>query len=492
MKYWIKRRLTLALSGILACLGAGLFALSYSGCVGNTARTELAVAPCNCAAISVKFGPFVPGDAFIFGSQANADCFAWSEFVALNWPSASGAGFGDPGDKGPVQWETYMPSDVLYNKDGTAPPRWGSTLIPRAFAGRMSLLGLPQTTKILHFSSKFEDVPVGSMRFATGQAFPMDEPSWLGAQNGTNVWYEILVNKDIYDYVVRTHFYDARAQVDSAHIGVPVNFPAGMWDPDNKGVTGAIELKAAWMEVKDPGNAKWNRFKLSQAEVQDANTGQMRTVTVALVGLHILHKTAQQPSWVWATFEQVDNVPGSPGTNGDYSFYNDHCALTMVNVHPGCAADGKTGRVGVDCPPNVHPPYYLCAGGPGPFPIQLTRVTDLDATVKQYNQLMQGAIRDRNSKSVWQYYELVNVLWSNGAQPISKDTTSAPFQLSTALMQPPVGNPVANTTMESYIQKTVCTDCHTSARIAPIPGDTMKTFSDFSFIIGTAGASRRY
>jgi len=87
------------------------------------------------------------------------------------------------------------------------------------------------------------------------------------------------------------------------------------------GVTGAIELKAAWMEVNDLQNPKWKRYKLSTATVLDPTTGKLRNTTVALVGLHVLHKTAKQPTWVWATFEHIDNVPDSGSTaTGQYNF----------------------------------------------------------------------------------------------------------------------------------------------------------------------------
>src|SRR5262245_56651038 len=41
---------------------------------------------------SITFGPTVPPDLKSIGNQSNADCFAWSELVALSWP-VSGASF---------------------------------------------------------------------------------------------------------------------------------------------------------------------------------------------------------------------------------------------------------------------------------------------------------------------------------------------------------------------------------------------------------------
>jgi hypothetical protein len=56
------------------------------------------------------------------------------------------------------------------------------------------------------------------------------------------------------------------------------------------------------------------------------------------------------------------------------------------------------------------------------------------------------------------------------------------------------GNPgtVANTTLETYIQTSQCTDCHKYAAIAPASAN-LPWDSDFSFALGTAspGSSSR-
>jgi hypothetical protein len=497
-------------------IGLGSVVLSY-GChtepSGSADHPDQAVGKtlpdsCPCGDLTVVFGPQVPGDASIFANQENADCFAWSEFISLNWPSTSGRGFGDPGDLLPVQWETYMPKEVLYPKDGQAPPAWGSTAIPETYTGQIRALGLPATTKVLHFISKFEDedlkpfiqrtraarsrmaLNANRKNDSVSQAFPFDEPSWLGAQNGTNVWYEVLLNKDIYDYVVKTHFYDARVQLDSAKKGSPVFFPFGVFN----GAVGAIELKAAWMEVTDSTNPKWNRFKLSRAEVIDPSTGQLRTVRVALVGLHILHKTQLQQSWVWSTFEQVDNVPNDPGGSKDNNFHSDNCKPNTFSVPPGCLASNAKNPVTVSCSPNTPPPYYLCDKGPGPVPIQATRLLPLSLTSKNVNQRMQDTIQARYPNSVFRYYELVNVLWSTTPQQPQTDTMPTPFPMIIAYLRPsPSSSPVANTTMETYIQDSTCTGCHVYSSIAKVPGtNASRYFGDFSFAIGSASASKAF
>jgi hypothetical protein len=104
--------------------------------------------------------------------------------------------------------------------------------------------------------------------FSPNQAEPFNKPSWLGAQNNTNLWYEIMLNKDYYDYIVKKGFYNAQVQHDTIKLNQPINFPQGEY----QGVVGAIELKAAWLEVPDPQSAKWKRYKLSNATVLDPIT----------------------------------------------------------------------------------------------------------------------------------------------------------------------------------------------------------------------------
>jgi hypothetical protein len=98
---------------------------------------------------------------------------------------------------------------------------------------------------------------------------------------------------------------------------------------------------------------------------------------------------------------------------------------------------------------------------------------------------MQSQIVQRYPNSVWQYYELVNVIWSTNPQPDPTTPIPSPRQLNPQYMQPTI--PVANSTMESYIQKTTCTGCHKGSTIAPTPSDNRPdTFADFSFAIGFA------
>jgi hypothetical protein len=424
----------------------------------------------------------VPGDLLSI-NQSKADCFAWQEFIAINWPVNTASSFGTPRDMGQVQWETYMPRNILFPANGVSPPAWG-TLVSDEYAKKFKtqkLLFNKQKTKLLTFTSKVtENTSASSL--SPNQAAP-GGPNWLGAQNNTNVWYEVLLNQDYYNFIVSKGYYNAKTQHDSVKAGTMINFPAGVYN----GAVGAIELKAAWMEVNNASSPKWNRYKLSVATVMDPITSALRTTTVALVGLHILHKTQTQPTWVWATFEQVDNVPAPnvAAPTYSYNFYNS-AAVTKTLMVKSASGKGDT-MVTITNSANVSPPYYLKQANP--VPIQCSRVNAIDPiNAAPINALMQANISSLYPNSVWQYYQLVDVIWSNITQPARVQPDTIPRNLNLSGMNP-VSTIVANTTMETYVQNSLtCFNCHQYASIADYPADTVNDnkIGDFSFAIGFA------
>jgi hypothetical protein len=444
-----------------------------------------------CSGNTLTLGPIVPGDVASQLNQQDFDCYAWQELIGLNWPAALPDGgppsaFGDPADTSPVVWETYMDIDTLFNAAGTAPPAWGTQPVippacqslPEAKAGKRP--------RALTMSAKFSEVFLAPG--ASAQATP--PPNWLGAQNGTNLWYEVRVSQDEYDYIVQNGLYNADNQAAFYKDGgadALITLPVGQMKFGQTTALGALELKAAWMVVTDPTSDKWKRYKKTSAFVYDPAADTCSSVTAALVGLHILHKTSSQPTWVWATFEHVDNVPAAGSDAGappyGYNLNSGSCTSQSVNVPANCLPDGGAGdaskEVSVTCAPNTQPPYNLGAGCPGPVPIQVTRTQPLDDSAQTINALAQGFIASANPSSVWQYYQLVNVIWSTN--PATLQPQSVPLSFSSP--QPP-GVTVANTTLETYAQGTTCLDCHKYASIAGQSGYE----SDFSFIFEHASS----
>jgi hypothetical protein len=254
-------------------------------------------------------------------------------------------------------------------------------------------------------------------------------------------------------------------------------------------ITGAIELKAAWRILPSPSN----RYLTSQAVL--VNNGSCTTATMGLVGLHIIHKTITQPQFVWATFEQVDNLPpASPAT-----FSNSSCQCQTPipgacfktpppsTVYQNCS---NTQSQGQPCTPNVSPPYNAVSSGCAAYPIQVARVNKISDNqvdpVVQTNTAAQQLISSANASSVFQYYQLIDVLWSTSSQDsyTNKPGQPGPTSLSMSGATPdPSSLPVANATMETYVQNLTCLTCHVHAQI------TDGTYaSDFSFLLGDAQA----
>jgi hypothetical protein len=194
-----------------------------------------------------------------------------------------------------------------------------------------------------------------------------------------------------------------------------------------------------------------------------------KLVTVGLVGLHIIHKTAKGQQFIWATFEHVNNAPSTTDLKNNlkpwYTFYNAQC-------------DPNTDHY--QCQPNaqVSPTLYFphLPNDSYKDPIQVVRTTPISTTssnnIVGLNQYVWAQINKANPNSVFLNYQLVNVLWANNNTKIQPGAT---VPLTKGDPQPNPGTrPVANTTMETYLQAKTCIDCHAYASIAPLNNNLNK------------------
>jgi hypothetical protein len=237
-----------------------------------------------------------------------------------------------------------------------------------------------------------------------------------------------------------------------------ISLPDGTEASAAYGKTGAIEIKAAWLEL--PNKADWPRFKISKAVVN--YPGQKpKTVVVGLTGLHIIHKTALGQQFIWATFEHKQNAPDATQVaakqfSPPYTYYNPDCDPSTDYYK--CVANADPASVN---------------GGKNPYdaPIQVVRTTPIatrpNNDVAGLNQYVwTQVIAPQSADSTFLNYQLVNTLWSNQNTTVpagSRVPLPAP-QLSPG----PSQEPVANTTMETYVQNLTCLACHASAPIAKL------------------------
>lgn len=477
-----------------------------SATIGAAAMPSGSTSNCLAPPFLVKSGAsaYVTPKDFALTRQADANCFAWQEFISLSWVASSSmrgqpdtsvtpAQFGEANDTRATVWETYKESDEVFLVNAQDPGPWNAW--PGGRGASVKVLG--------GMKSEFDPEPVLDLS-DIGQA-STGHP-WLTAQSGLLTLYERRMNEDEYNYIWKNKLYSAAVQwqfVQTPVATTPATAvqPIGISLPDGTsssaayGPLGSIETKAAWLELPDP--ADWPRYKTSKAIVN--YPGQRpKSVVVGLVGLHIIHKTALGQQFIWATFEHKDNCPDRTQVAGKqlaskYTYYNPACNPATDPYQ--CVANAN--------------PATVNGGGPAnnkyEWPMQVVRQTPTPTRanndVRGLNQYAWAQIAAQNPDSVFLNYELVNTLWSNQnttVQPGAR-TPLVAASLSPGLNQ----EPVTNTTLETYVQNLTCLTCHASAAIAPLATQsTTKIFdpatagqpstatnpyaSDYSFLLNNA------
>jgi hypothetical protein len=387
-----------------------------------------------CLAAITAAASSVPVDACPrFGEfQSDVDSFAWNSFVALNWPANLSTCSADTTKSildpatGPRVWETYMLDSNIFQAGGKAPAKWCDPNVSAKLISGERSFGTTFKAGRVHGIPGIDEA-VGGV---------------LTDQNGRFVRYEVRVNQDEYNYITLNTLFSKAGQN-----GKTINFPQGPNDNPSRcgsmpcGPVGAMEVKSAW-KVLSPAEVSGGRFYMTKGIVYNDDKGTKspgpNPVTLGLVGLHILHRTASAPNWFWSTFEQIDNTTTS--------FYNPSC--------PNCPQNKQTA---------AKPYTELNANGtPINKGVQLVRSTPI-ATTDASAPPMTAYYQKLLSGTVWANYQLVSTQWTTGGAP--KGTPAV----------------LANTTLETYIQPTSsCIGCHSSATTA------VNTPAGFSFLLGEA------
>lgn len=417
---------------------------------------------------SIVLSPDIPADVTVGndvslpGLQDDFDVFSWNSFIALAWPPGPGGG-GDPAKKpgegpsgdNPTVWEGWKNVDGIFLPDGKTPAWDARAEIPPACRGLYQ-----PGVKFLQQIGKVPDLLTATVQpFDTGP---------LIDQNGAYARFEIVVNRNMFDYILGNTLYSKAGQ--QAFSGT-VKFPCGA---NGTSQVGAIMVKAAWKVMgkgDDPARFHTTRALVYTPASSNPPVTQSCTLqTVGLAGLHVAHKSQSAPQWVWSTFEQVDNDPdesqvgpsGHPSLAAHYSFYD-----------PACK----------DCPVNEPPPRPWIPNQPG-MPSQVVRRKMLPdfalESARARNADARALLAGVNPKSVWQYYELISTQWPTDPGPGNCDASPTD----------PDGNPapqfLANTTLETYVQGTTpnvsssCIECHGNAAM------TTGGASDFTYTLQLA------
>ncbi|MFZ6047035.1 cytochrome C [Pseudomonas sp. CR3202] len=391
--------------------------------------------------------------------QHDFDVLSWQTFVAVNWPALAngqadtGAQIGKP-DAATV-WESWKESYQIFLPNGQKPAGWNQPSPPPA-----ACQGL-KSGRVLQQMGKVPDVLDETIQpFKTGP---------LVDQSGRYTRNEIVLNQSMFDGIVDNGLYSIEGQqAFFTNVKNQVAFSCGS---NQAKQVGSIMIKASWKLLD--GDDQPQDFHTVDALVytpgnSDPDKGPIipescTSAKVGLIGLHIVHKTADAPQWVWSTFEHVRNVPEKTTPvnerKGPYLFYDPHADNRPVN----------------EPPPRPWNPAVKST------PSQIVREIPIDAATQQLNAQFQSAL----AGTVWANYQLVSTQWPT--DPADNCQSPSP----TNPLGTPAPNFLANTTLETYIQGTTpqasssCMECHNNAT-TKVTQSPRTSFADFTYLLERA------
>lgn len=412
-------------------------AVGITGCAANKPGLPTQLSSTLPYDVDIQKVQALDSEGKIVDAQREFDTLAWRAFTALNWP-ANDQGAPDESKTladvtSPRVWQSWRLASSIFLPNGEKPQPWG---MGGTALGTPSLFRTKAAWR-QHTTSADENL----------EAFSGP----LVDQNGKWVRYEVLVNREEFDYLVDNELYSQDGQVAFSQraTGNQTDFPV------NQGTTkhGAIEIKFAWKELG--ANDDRNRLYTTKVKaITSEQAPQEKAIDVGLVGMHIAMHTQSSPEWIWATFEQVDNAPDStdiPGMAKHHNFFNPPLN-GMPNALPptnATAPDGsKTWYESLTTKPVQVERIVVPTQG------QLNPLDDaIRKSTRELNGIVQALLK--NSNSVFQYYELIGTQWPvhPNAPAFAGGANSAPESITHKMPGDMVPVFLVNTTMETYFQR---------------------------------------
>jgi hypothetical protein len=408
--------------------------------------------------------------------------FAWQEFFALNWPAGPQSGqlnqrdtpsttcvFGDqsPGCSGPLVWETFRGKVEIFPGDGNPPPGYVATA---------PSYGYDATPQYNYGPFPKSQKPI----IACPGAMPSPQPVWVNLDETDQITLDSMyagivsakaspsnsapqlirflakANRAEYSYVASHQWWDG-----SAPTGLTAQYvKSNMKDPTDPNMyvvlpNNSIEVKAGW-RVLNSDEITGKRFHTATVQYYelgpDGVTPCYQQATFGLVALHIIQKTPMAPYFIYATFEQADNIldqNGHPIEDANGAVVSSQPCRTDQSspcpTTPSVTLDDTATVVSTRVPPQVNlvpsgaayctsdttiPPqnrlFYLNSENKPALPTGgyicvNKRDNDIPPVIIETNKTAHALIQSSSApNSVWQYYKLVNVQY----QPIDKNHAS--------------------------------------------------------------------
>jgi len=433
--------------------------------------------------------------------QRGFDFYSWRTFIAMNSP-ADGTPIEKSRPDQRTRWEDMDSFKQLLDVMLPAkmqPPKWPTDKAGME-AERERLI--PAECAVLH-----KQMPDRMVVKMIEESF--NEPFKTGPlidQQGRYAIFDILMNRQMFNYILEHHLYSKDGQDSAANSGLLVDFPVGQnakdATPTQKAVVadlGAFMLKVSW-KILGPDEPKPETFHQVKALVlmPPGDPKAKRPClpeTLGLIGFHAVHKTASRPQWIWTSFEHVKNVPDKDEVaakkfSGPYNFFSVNCKDDCADV-------------------NATPPRQFWQPDPAlqlkfkdaKFRSQIVRETPLTDAAKNMNTIFHSMLKG----TVWENYMLLSTQWPSAFACTSLHSGNPPdplpntdFQKQPDMNCSPAPTYFANSTLETYSQGDIplasssCIACHGNAvgfqtsASNQRPGEVRLNQSDFTFMLEKA------
>ena len=286
-----------------------------------------------------------------------ASQFAWQEFIALNWPAGPQQGqpmqrdtssatckFSDPSCIGPLVWETMRGKVETFPGNGSPfsfipPPGYPGPAGDQSFGyDALPVYSYSDTVKACDAEQSGDQTPwinldeTDQITLDNMYAGVTDPNSSYGNSAPQLIRFLAKSNRNEYVYVVgnsstsdpskqwwvaipddvvtATKSYLAQHQaspISMAKNSTTVSLP-----------NGTVEMKAGWRPLS-ADEIKSGHFHTEMVRFYEKGsspgTSCFRDQVWGLVALHIIQKTASAPYFIYATFEQTDNILTASGSS---------------------------------------------------------------------------------------------------------------------------------------------------------------------------------
>lgn len=397
--------------------------------------------------------------------QPAFDVFSWQSFVGLNWPADStgkpiGNNIGDHPSALRV-WEYYPDIAEIFGGDEPL------LLKAREAKGNKQKL-FYMLSKMPKRKDSLSDVlnPDGKPLIDRNLNFAVFAVNANPIEANFIISNNLTTQQGIDTYFKKHH--------DSFALPASVRLQKG-----RKASEGSIEIKTSWRILDTAKGDVLSRYYTREAlifvDAENSASNKSFTIkaTVGLTGMHIVRKTERFLTWVWSTFEHVDNTPDNiqdaqmqQDSAKRWSYYNIH-SLGLTPNQPAAHRAGDNGSYKFDSVAPYAKRYATAVFGEADsssiYGSQAQRVYPIYYRTQQVNKAWQQKLQG----TVWANYKLIGSQWTATYRG-SKANANVPFFLG-------------NSSMETFqLINASCISCHQDAYIQ-YGKDSIPT--DFSFLV---------